>query len=141
MARKSNNSSSSRPDSGKWWIEHENDDLRIRKKSGPLKVSNKEMANVTDIIEGSDSSTIKVSMKRVETKTTCDGKNICHSNFFKFCTVTYQSGETLSGNFLYVYLFWIFRNVSWPKITRMETNLPICPWRICKSCTLTKSAF
>lgn len=109
MARKSNNSSSSRPDSRKWWIERENDDLRIRKKSGPLKVSNKEMANVTDIIEGSDSSTIKVSMNRVETKTTCDGKNICHSNFFKFCTVTYQSGETLCGNFLHVYLFWIFR--------------------------------
>ena len=62
------------------------------------------MANVTDIIEGSDSSTIKVSMKRVETKTTCDGKNICHSNFFKFCTVTYQSGETLCGNFLHVYI-------------------------------------
>ena len=35
------------------------------------------------------------------------------------------------------------RNVSWPKITRMETNLPICPCRICMSCTLTKcfSAF
>ena len=111
MARKSNNTSSSRPDSGKWWIERENDDLRIRKKSGPLKVSNKEMANVTDIIEGSDSSTIKVSMKRVETKTTRDGKNICHSHFLKFCTLTYQSCETLCGNFSHVYIFWIFRKV------------------------------
>ena len=108
MARKSNNSSSSRPDSRKWWIERENDDLRIRKKSGPLKVSNKEMANVTDIIEGSDSSNIKVSMNRVETKTTCDGKNICHCNFLKFCTVSYQSGETLCGNFLHVYYFGSF---------------------------------
>ena len=49
-----------RPDSGKWLFEGETDDLRVLKKNGPLKVSNKEMTNVTGVCESSDSSSVKV---------------------------------------------------------------------------------
>lgn len=55
-----NKNGKSRPDSGKWWFEGETDDLRVLKKNGPLKVSNKEMTKVTGVCESSDSSSVKV---------------------------------------------------------------------------------